>query len=137
MGSADRHEQAADDDVNRWTAASFTGLRHQRSKAGNEMRSASFLIPPGRRRGIHGLMEVRQSGRHQRAARSAKREMWEGIAASSGIPVAQDSPIPWDLSATSVGDDDDVIIEVPPALHCLRRAPESHRDKARSRPGGR
>eukprot|EP00192_Tetraselmis_astigmatica_P006659 CAMPEP_0117696996 /NCGR_PEP_ID=MMETSP0804-20121206/28984_1 /TAXON_ID=1074897 /ORGANISM="Tetraselmis astigmatica, Strain CCMP880" /LENGTH=733 /DNA_ID=CAMNT_0005511199 /DNA_START=110 /DNA_END=2313 /DNA_ORIENTATION=+ len=66
-------------------------------------------------RGIRGLMEVGQSGRHERAVRAAKREMWESIALSAGIPVSSKEtsgrPAEWNLFASGGVEDDEVIIQ--------------------------
>lgn len=53
-------------------------------------------------RGVQGLMEAGQSGRHLRAIRTARREMWDSIASSAGIPVCARVSVG---AALSVGDD--------------------------------
>ena len=60
-------------------------------------------------RGVQALMEARQSGRHERVVQSAKRDMRESIATTSGVPIPED--LSWNPTR-AVEDDDEVVIEV-------------------------
>ena len=55
-------------------------------------------------------MEAGQSSRHERAIRSAKKDMWDSIATTSGVPVPEDPDLAWNPHPAA--DDDEVVIEV-------------------------
>jgi hypothetical protein len=62
-------------------------------------------------------MEVGQSGRHLRAVRSARREMWDSIASSAGIPVGarvsaggEHSSDPFVVATSQAAEEDDAVV---------------------------
>eukprot|EP00873_Tetraselmis_striata_P027940 jgi/Tetstr1/448204/TSEL_035493.t2 len=85
--------------VSRWSLPSSENVAGAESFATRRM---ARLTEGEVCRGVQGLMEAGQSGRHLRAIRTARREMWDSIASSAGIPVCARVSVG---AALSVGDD--------------------------------